>query len=545
MSEDSRSAEYAFSRRQIVWGMTAIFAVYGLMAYFLQTLNIARPKLAAELNGMSLYAWSVSIPSLASAFVTLIFGKLSDMYGRRIMLMISLIAALIGTILSALSQNFVFFIAASVISAVGTGAMMPLVFAVVGDMFPPERRARWIGLLNIPIGFFSLIGPTLGGWFVDNLSWRHLYWMSLPLLVVCLIAVPVGVPSVISAGAKRKIDVLGCVLVGIASSTLILGFSFAGDQYPWGSPQILGLLGTSLIFWVLFLRTEGKVDEPILDPLVLRNRPFLTIASANFLSFFGQMGMMMYFPMFLQGVQGMGAMQSGQIITPYSVLMAFIGVPVGFLLGRKAHFKWMYVVGYALLTLDMFAVVFFKYSTPGWVSVLVAVIAGIGLGAIPTVNTMVIQNAVPKRLLGVAMGATFFVLLMGVAISPALLGSVMNASYARALDASLPDALRQLEDDGTVQSLGDSKVLLSQPALEELRKRFLDRGPGGEELFDQTVQSIRNSMETALRSVFWVGAITMLFAFVIISTIPRSWAAEEKAEPFEPAVVTQPNVAVD
>jgi MFS family permease len=522
--------EYGFSKKQINLGLIAIFAVYGTMAYFVQTLTIARPKMAADLNGMSLYAWAVSIPSLISAFVTLVFGKLSDIYGRRIMLLVSVIFCLIGTILSAISQDFVFLIFASVIAALGTGAMMPLVFAVVGDLFPPEKRGKWIGLLNIPTGVFSLIGPTLGGWFVDNLSWRYLYWISLPLLIVCLVTVPIGVPSIVNPGAKRKIDVLGCVLVAIASSTLIIAFSFAGDRYAWGSPQIIGLLAVSLVFWVIFLRAENRVEEPILDPLVLRNRSFLTVALATLFSFFGQMGIMMYFPMFLQGVQNISATQSGQIITPYSVLMSFIGVPVGFLLARSRHFKWMYVLGFGIVTLAMFAVILFTEQTPILWSVAVVTVAGLGLGAIPTVNTMVVQNAVPQRLLGVAMGAIFFAILMGVAIAPALLGSAMNASYAQTLDASLPQGLRNAADEETISSIGNPRVLLSQEAMDALREKFSRSGREGQMLFPDTVKAIRGSMEDGIRSVFWISAITMLLSFVIICTIPKTSMQEAGKE---------------
>jgi MFS family permease len=521
MSEGQK-AEYDFSKRQITLGLVAIFAVYGTMAYFVQTLTNARPKIAANLNGMDLYAWAVTIPSLISAFVTLVFGKLSDIYGRRILLLISVICCLIGTILGAFSPNFKFLIVAGVISALGTGAMMPLVFAVVGDLFPPEKRGKWIGLLNIPTGFFSLIGPTLGGWFVDNLGWRYLYWISLPLLVVCLITVPIGVPSLVSSGVKRKIDVLGCILVGIASSTLIIAFSFAGSRYPWGSPQNIGLLAISLVFWILFFYTENRVDEPILDPKVLRNRSFFTVATATLLSFFGQMGMMMYFPMFLQGVQGISTTKSGSIITPNAVIMSFVGIPVGFILARSKKFKWMYVLSFGILTLDMFAVTFFTEQTPLWCCVAAASIAGLGLGAIPTLNTMVVQNAVPKRLLGAAMGAIFFFILMGVAISPALLDSTRNATYAKTLSNSLPVELKQIADKATITSLGDPKVLLSEEALDVLRQKFNQSGGGGQVLFEKTVKAIRASFEVALRSVFWISAITMLLALLVISTIPET-----------------------
>jgi MFS family permease len=518
--EQQQPAEYAYTKRQVTLGLVAIFAVYGTMAYFVQTLTIARPKMAADLDGMSLYAWAVSIPSLVTAFATLVFGKFSDIYGRRIMLLISVIICLVGTILSAISPTFVFLIAASVIGSVGSGAMMPLVFSVVGDLFPPSKRSKWIGLLNIPIGIFSLIGPTMGGWFVDNLSWRYLYWVSLPLLIVCLVTVPIGVPSIRRA-ARGKIDVPGCILVAIASSTTIIGFSFAGDKYPWASVQIIGLLGISLLFWILFFWAEGHAEEAILDPIVLRNRSFFTIAVAGLFSFFGQMAMMMYFPMFLQGIQGISTTVSGQIITPSSVLMAFIGVPVGFLLARSKHYKWMYLAGYAILTATMFGVIFFTAKTPAVWSVLAATLSGLGLGAIPTVNTMVIQSAVPKRLLGVAMGASFFCLMMGVAISPAILGSAMNATYARTLPASLPVGLNAVADEATMVSLGNSRVLLSEKALADLEGAFKKMGGDGEMLFQQTVQAIRTSMQAGLKTVFWISALTMLIAFLIISTLPE------------------------
>jgi MFS family permease len=526
MTQDPQQpAEYQYSRKQIVMGLVAIFAVYGTMSYSVQTLGIARPKIAADLDGMSLYAWAVSIPSLFMAFATLIFGKFSDIYGRRIMLLVSVILVTVGTILSAISPTFIFLIGASVVAAIGIGAMMPLVFSVVGDMFPPSQRGKWIGLLNIPTGFFSLIGPTMGGFFVDNLSWRWLYWMSMPLLIVCLITVPIGVPSIRSA-VKAKIDVLGIILVAIASSTAIIGLSFAGDRYPWGSMQVVGLLGISLVSWILFFKAESSIQEPVLAPLVFRNRSFLTVSIAALLSNIGTMALLMYFPMFLQGVQGISAMRSGQIITPYSLFVSFIGVPVGFLLSRTKHYRWLYILSYGIVTAAMFGIVFFTAATPMMWSVMVAILAGIGMGALPTMNTMVVQNVVPKRMLGAAMGANFFCLMMGLAISPAVLGSAMNSTYAKTLQVSLPAELKQAEldrslDKETLDSLGNPRVLLSESARITLENKFKKMGEQGAPLFQRTVQAILASMEAGLRSVFWIAAVSMLLALLLISTIPE------------------------
>jgi MFS family permease len=516
--------QYNYDRRHIVFGLVAIFLIYGTMAYFIQALNIARPKIAADLNGMSIYAWSVSIAGLVGAFVTLIFGKLSDMYGRRIMLLISIAFALAGSILSILSTTFVFFIIATAIGSVGIGAMMPLVFSVVGDMFPPVERSKWVGMLQIPMGIAALFGPALGGWFVETMGWRYFFWSIVPLFILSLILVPFGVPPLAHRGTKPKIDVWGCLLVIVSSSTTIIGISLGGVTYPWTSTPIISLLGVALISWILFFSVEYGVEEPILDPLVLRNRCFNTVVVATFFSFFGQMGMMMYFPMFLQGIQGTSATISGWIFTPYGVLMAFVGVPVGFLLAWKRRYKWIYIVSFGILTATMFGVILLSEDTPILFSVIISTLAGLGLGAIPTVNTMVIQNAVPKRLLGAAMGASFFCMMMGVAIAPAILGTAERVSYAKARAASIPDGLDQIAVD--------SQVLLSQSDMAALESTFKQMGSNGEALFHQTVDAIRTSMLAGLRSVFWIGAVLMLISFLIIITVPETpiGSAEENPD---------------
>lgn len=531
--------ESGFAKKQILLGLITIFAIYVSMSYMIQTIVVARPRMAAELNGMALYSWLISIPSLAAAFVTLLFSKFSDMYGRRIMMLISMTIFFIGTILSALSPTFPILIAANTLSRVGSGGVWPLCFAVLGDMFPPAERSRWVGLLNLPQGIFALFGPALGGWIVDNLSWRHLYWIAAPLILIGLLLVPAGIPSI--KRKASKIDTRGAVLVAIASSATILGLSFAGTTYPWGSIHVIGLLGVALLFWILFFRAENSAEEPIMDPQVFRNRTFLTVAVSGLMSFFGLMGMMMYFPMFLQGVQGISLVKSGYILTPNAVLMAFIGVPTGFILARTKRYKWMYIASYGVLTAVMVGVIFFNSSTPVYAAVMAATLAGLGLGAIPTVNTLVVQYAAPKRLLGVALGAIFFTITMGMAIAPAVLGSVMNGSYAKTLQTTLPVELCKIADEATVKSLGDPKAVLSPKAMQALEETFNAAGSDGKVLYRKTVEAIRTSMAAGVRSVFILGAVTMLISFLLILTVPEvsmDAVVEDRKKP-EPAVAEQ------
>lgn len=526
-------SEVEWSRKQIVLGLVAIFSLQFTMNLFLQTQGIAKPRMAADLDGMALYSWSLSVPGLAAAFVTLLFSKFSDMYGRRFMLLICMVLSIAGTVCSALAPTYVILIAGDTLSRLGTGALIPILYSVLGDMFEPAPRSRWVGLLRIPQGLLALLGPTIGGWFVDNLSWRHLYWLGVPFLVFCLILVPIGVPSTVRP-VRRNIDVRGAVLVAIASSATILGLSFAGTTYPWASPQIIALLGGALVFWVLFFKAEGHAEEPIMDPQVFRNRTFLTVAISGMLSFIGLTAMMMYYPIFLQGVKGLSVMRSGQVLTPFTVLMAFVGLPTGFVLAKTKRYKWMYVSGYGILTASIAWIVFFDSGTPVSLAVLTATLAGLGLGAIPTLNTLVVQLAVPKRLLGASMGALFFSITLGTAIAPAILGSAMNAAYAKKLERTLPAGLHQFAEETTMPDLGDPKALLSPTAMKELEAAFEKEGRHGTLLFTQTVEAIRTSMEAALRVVFLLGAVTMLVSFLLILTIPEismDETVEEKKAP--------------
>ncbi len=508
------------AQKRIGAGLVTIFLTYLVYSYFYQILLSALPKIAADLDGMHLYSWGVSIPNLGLAFSMLMVGKLSDLYGRRALLLLSLAVCLVGAIWCAFSSTFVMLIIARTVLCIGQGGLAPLCFSALGDMFEPVQRSRWVGLLNIPAGSFAFIGPTLGGWFVDNLSWRYIFWCGVPLLIACLAMVMFGLSGKTQHTAPR-IDGRGGLLAAVASSSMILAFSLAGTMYPWVSVEVIGLLAVSVVFWALFVKAEAVAQEPILDLQVLRNRTFITLASASLLSAFGMAGLMIYYPLMMQGVQGANATLNGKIITPGLVLMSFIGVPTGFILARTKRYKWMFVLGYGVTLAVMVGLIFFNAATPLLWGFLAITLAGISMGAIPTLNTLVAQYAVPKRLLGVAMGALFFSVMIGQALAPAILGSAMNMKYNATLKVSLPTEVSRLADQATMTSLGNPRVLLSKSAMDKLQATLNKTGSNGQAILDRTVSAIRLSMEAGLRIVFVIGAIAMLFTFLIMCSIPE------------------------
>lgn len=211
--------------------LVAIFITFFASSYIFRGATVAAPRIAAELNGMHLFSWAISLPSLAAAFVTLIFGKLSDMYGRRLMLTICLLLYLGGSILCAASETFIFYIVARVILSLGQGALAPLCFSVVGELFPPTERSKWTGLLQIPAGIAAVLVPTFVGFLTDNLSWRYYFWIALALAAIGATFVFFGLPSH-SKRVAHKIDFLGSCLLAVASSTIILTFSWGGAFMP-------------------------------------------------------------------------------------------------------------------------------------------------------------------------------------------------------------------------------------------------------------------------------------------------------------------------
>jgi MFS family permease len=421
------------AKKSTAIGLWAVFITYFVAMFFMNSVNIAQPIQVAELNGMALFSWIIALPALGSAVATLMFGKLSDMYGRRSILLTSMTLFLVGSILSAISTSIAFAIAARVILMLGQGALAPLCFSVIGDLFEPAARARWSGMLNVPAGIAATIAPTLGGLITESTSgWRGLFWVMVPLVLIAGALVAAGIPGR-KEKADQKVDFLGIVVMVIASATLIIGVSWLGD--PTKLALGIGLVVVSVIAWAGFIAVEKKAEAPILDPQVLFNRTFITAAGAGFMSFFGLLGVMIYSPVFAQGVMGVSPAVSGSMLTPFSMLFAFMGVPAGFLFAKTKKYKWMFIAGYAMLSVAMFIMWQFTAQTPIWLFVVATALVGFANGVMPTINTLVAQFAVPRRLLGVAVGAIFFVVMMGMAIAPAILGLAQNS--AGSLEAGL------------------------------------------------------------------------------------------------------------
>ena len=412
-------------KRKVAFGVAAIFFAQFVSLLFVNARNIATPGMVAELDGMAIFSWFLAMPALSGAAATLLFGKLSDIYGRRKMLLLTIGIFMLGLGISATSKSMPFLIVAQTFMSIGHFPIVPLCFSAIGDLFAPSQRAKWTGLLNIPSGAAALFGPVLGGIFAESIyGWRGLYWGTIPLILVAGGMVAAALPDK-AKGVRPKLDVLGTFVMVVATTTLIIGFTWLGNETKFVSGAIL--LFISLLTWLAFVKVEQRAAAPILDPQILRNRVFMTASGTGFLSFFGMVAVLAYSPILVQDVMRVSATISGSMLTPYTALTAFIGIPAGFLLAKTKKYRWMYNLGYVPLTLALFVMWRFGAETPIWVYVLVTSVAGFGLGILPTLNALVAQFAVPRDLLGVAVGAVFFFQMVGIAVAPAILGLAQNS----------------------------------------------------------------------------------------------------------------------
>jgi MFS family permease len=411
-------------KRKTALGIWAIFTTQFVSFLFINARIIAQPGMIAELDGMAFFSWLIALPALSGAAATLLFGKLSDTYGRRALLLLSIGIFLLGLLLTTQTTSMVFLVVAATFMSIGHFPIIPLCFSVIGDIFPSAERAKWTGLLNLPVGIAALIGPVLGGVVAESVfGWRGLYWGTVPLMLVATGLVVVGLPEN-TQKTKPRMDFWGTLVMVLAITTLIIGLSWLGEPHKFGMGALL--LVISLAAWVAFIQIENRAEAPILDPQIFLNRTFMTAAGAGFLSIFGMLGIVAYSPIFVQDVMSVSPTVSGSMLTPYTTLVAFLGIPAGLLLARTKKYKGIYTVGFAVVTLAMFAMWGLAADSPTWMYVLVTSLAGLGLGVIPTISTLVAQFAVPKRLLGVAVGAIFFFQMLGIAVAPAILGLVLN-----------------------------------------------------------------------------------------------------------------------
>jgi EmrB/QacA subfamily drug resistance transporter len=399
--------------------------------------STALPTIVSELGGLEHLAWVVTGYLLAQTIVTPIYGKLGDLYGRKVVLQSAIVLFLVGSALCGLSQNMTQLILFRAIQGLGGGGLVVTTQAVVGDIIPPRDRGRYQGIFGAVFGLSSIAGPLLGGYFTTHLSWRWIFYINLPVGIGALVVLAATLPS-LPHRAVRSIDYAGAALLAVMLSCITLVADLGGTAYPWSSPMMLGLITVSAVALVIFVFIERSATEPVLPLLLFRQQTFVITSMVGLIVGFALFGSLTYFPLFLQVVKAVSPTGSGMEMIPMMGGMLVTSIGSGQLISRTGHYKIFPIIGTAVMTSGLFLLSRITPQTSEAIASLLMLILGVGLGMVMQVLVIAVQNAVDYADLGVATsGATLFRLIGG-SLGTAILGAVFSTRLSSNLARLLP-----------------------------------------------------------------------------------------------------------
>ncbi len=501
------------SRRRIGFVIAAVMLGMLLSALDQTVVGTAMPRIIASLNGLEHYAWVATGYLLASTASMPIWGKLSDAYGRKRFFIVGMAIFITGSVLCGQSHSMTELILFRAFQGLGAGAMMPISQAIIGDIFPPAVRAKWTGVLMSVWGVATIIGPLIGGWITDSsLGWRWTFYVNVPVGILALIFAAYALPAHVSL-RKHRIDYVGSTLLVAAAVPLLLGLSWGGNTYAWTSPEIIGMFCFSVVMWLAFFLREMRAAEPVINPRLFQNSIFTVSAVASALTSAAMFGAIMFLPLFVQGVLGKSATNSGIILMPLMMGAIVTSIGAGQILSRTGKYKVIVIVGSILSAFGAYLLSRMGVATSGMTLVRNMVIMGLGLGVAMSAYTVIVQNQYPSHRLGEVTAGLQFFRSIGSTIGLAVFGTILNNQFAASMKTNLPAALQKYNGSA---ALDNPQVLLSPSASEKIHGMFSKFGAQGEQLFHAFMNAVRLSLATAISDLFLLAAIVGVIGLVVV-----------------------------
>lgn len=485
----------------------------------------AMPRIIADLHGLDRYTWVVTAYLLASTTMIPVAGKLSDQFGRKWFLLGGTAVFLTGSALCGGAQNIDQLILFRAVQGLGGGIGIALVFTVVGDIFPPGERARWQGIVSAVYTISAVGGPTFGGWLADHgplmgalvtadSRWRWVFYINLPVGAIALAGLLIYLPTGISVcsnvhtgwAAVRRIDIRGAALAATATLSLLLGLTWGGEgTFGWGSPQVVGALVTAGFLYTALIITERTADEPILPLNLFRNRVYAADSALSLFVMMALLGMASYTPLFLQGVLGVSAAQSGAVMTAFSLGIAVSTSAAGIVISALRRYQVVAILGALIMTAGMYGLARMTPTANLLQATMLVGVTGLGMGTLLCVVTVVSQNTLPPNQLGVGTAAVRYIGQLGGVIGVSIVGAVVNLSLVRELQRRIPDtAVNRLHSEG-VDLTTNPQVLIGSTYRESVLERALKAAtahvPAGPQ-HDQSVAVVTGQTHHLVNQVF-------------------------------------------
>lgn len=469
--------------------LVAIF----LVAIDVTVVSTAMPRIVTDLSGLSLISWVFAIYTLTTSVTTPIYGKLADLYGRKLIFSIGVVLFVLGSMLSGASQSMTQLIWFRAFQGIGAGAVMPLTFTIIGDLYPGEQRAKMQGVFSSVWGIAGLLGPLVGGFFVDQLSWRWIFYINLPVGIVSLILVWSFLHEHFDKKSK-SIDYWGAVTFTIGISALLYALLNGGQNYAWNSAPIIGLFAGAAVFLILFILIEAKSKEPML-PLSLFKIPVIGVSNiVGFLASAVLIGANVYLPMWIQLILGHSAMNSGLTLMPMSIAWPLGATFAGRFMYRIGS-KLTTVIGSVLIILGAAWLLAVDLGSPYWYFVGLMIVLGLGLGYATTPTTVLVQSAVGWQMRGAATASNTFMRSIGQTVGVAIFGTLFN----RTLTNYMTTHYQGLIPGANLSNVLNSSVLSKLPAT--------------------VLHAVQQALAYALHSVFILvlgfAALNLLATFVL------------------------------
>lgn len=513
--------------------MIAIMASMLFAALNQTIVGTSLPRIVSELGGMEYFNWVFTIFMLTSSITAILVGKLSDIYGRKPFILAGLATFIIGSFLCGTASDMIQLIAWRGIQGFGGGMIMSTAFTAVGDLFAPRERGRWQGLMGAVFGLASVLGPTLGGYIVENWDWHWVFWIFLPFGFVAFALIWRLFPST-APGEKKQIDYWGSIFLTCTMVPLLLAFSWAGKDYAWTSVEILGLFGASLAAFVIFVGIEHRADNPVLPLHLFQNSIFSLSNVIGFCMGLGMFGTVMYMPFFIQGVIGTSATQTGFIMMSMTLSMVFSSAVAGQMITRTGRYKILALIGLGIMSFGMYLMSIMDTSTSNLTAAINLVITGLGLGIAFPIFTLTVQNAVHHRFLGVATSSTQLFRQLGGTVGVSVMGTMMFSRIAEKMsEISMKSASLRTHPGWAekMQKLKDPQLLLNPDQLQRIREQLPPQMAG---MFDQFIHQLREAMSYSLQGVFLLGTGIMVISLLLTLFLREIPLRTSNRDPNEP-----------